>query len=123
MNLLFSVNMRHCSYIQRENFPFLEDYKCSRSRTTFYYTLGYLIFMEDSPIKFRSSMDPLLQVILFCLFFLCILILINSISLACGIGHWRSTFILVLSIHSYVEIMIHKWFVVLCFRLFGDILH
>ncbi|KAM0944113.1 putative importin-beta domain, armadillo-like helical, exportin [Dioscorea sansibarensis] len=46
----------------RENFPFLEDYKCSRSRTTFYYTLGYLIFMEDSPIKFRSSMDPLLQV-------------------------------------------------------------
>lgn len=46
----------------RENFPFLEEYRCSRSRTTFYYTIGYLIFMEDSPIKFKSSMDPLLQV-------------------------------------------------------------
>lgn len=46
----------------RENFPFLEEYRCSRSRTTFYYTLGYLIFMEDSPVKFKSSMDPLLQV-------------------------------------------------------------
>ncbi|XP_020583415.1 exportin-7-A isoform X4 [Phalaenopsis equestris] len=48
----------------RENFPFLEEYRCSRSRTTFYYTIGYLIFMEDSPIKFKSSMDPLLQVII-----------------------------------------------------------
>ncbi|PKA58500.1 hypothetical protein AXF42_Ash008787 [Apostasia shenzhenica] len=48
----------------RENFPFLEDHRCSRSRTTFYYTVGYLIFMEDSPIKFKSSMQPLLQVIL-----------------------------------------------------------
>eukprot|EP00268_Persea_americana_P030577 TRINITY_DN2959_c0_g1_i3.p1 TRINITY_DN2959_c0_g1~~TRINITY_DN2959_c0_g1_i3.p1 ORF type:complete len:686 (-),score=116.72 TRINITY_DN2959_c0_g1_i3:2124-4181(-) len=46
----------------REHFPFLEEYRCSRSRTTFYYTLGWLIFMEDSPVKFRSSMDPLLQV-------------------------------------------------------------
>ncbi|XP_038977714.1 exportin-7-like isoform X1 [Phoenix dactylifera] len=46
----------------RENFPFLEEYRCSRSRTTFYYTLGYLIFMEDSPVKFKSSMEPLLQV-------------------------------------------------------------
>eukprot|EP00268_Persea_americana_P030579 TRINITY_DN2959_c0_g1_i5.p1 TRINITY_DN2959_c0_g1~~TRINITY_DN2959_c0_g1_i5.p1 ORF type:complete len:1000 (-),score=152.22 TRINITY_DN2959_c0_g1_i5:590-3589(-) len=48
----------------REHFPFLEEYRCSRSRTTFYYTLGWLIFMEDSPVKFRSSMDPLLQVFL-----------------------------------------------------------
>ncbi|XP_073110621.1 uncharacterized protein [Elaeis guineensis] len=46
----------------RENFPFLEEYRCFRSRTTFYYTLGYLIFMEDSPVKFKSSMEPLLQV-------------------------------------------------------------
>ncbi|XP_072984276.1 uncharacterized protein [Typha latifolia] len=46
----------------RENFPFLEEYRCSRSRTTFYYTLGYLIFMEDSPVKFKTSMEPLLQV-------------------------------------------------------------
>ncbi|KAK3034697.1 hypothetical protein RJ639_032458 [Escallonia herrerae] len=46
----------------REHFPFLEEYRCSRSRTTFYYTLGWLIFMEDSPVAFKSSMDPLLQV-------------------------------------------------------------
>ncbi|KAJ0044908.1 hypothetical protein Pint_05676 [Pistacia integerrima] len=46
----------------REHFPFLEQYRCSRSRTTFYYTIGWLIFMEDSPVKFKSSMDPLLQV-------------------------------------------------------------
>ncbi|PIA44208.1 hypothetical protein AQUCO_01700074v1 [Aquilegia coerulea] len=46
----------------REHFPFLEEHRCSRSRTTFYYTIGWLIFMEDSPVKFRSSMDPLSQV-------------------------------------------------------------
>ncbi|XP_068659491.1 uncharacterized protein [Aristolochia californica] len=46
----------------REHFPFLEEHRCSRSRTTFYYTIGWLIFMEDSPVKFKSSMDPLLQV-------------------------------------------------------------
>ncbi|XP_077248975.1 ARM repeat superfamily protein isoform X2 [Tasmannia lanceolata] len=45
----------------REHFPFLEEYRCSRSRTTFYYTIGLLIFMEDSPVKFKSSMDPLSQ--------------------------------------------------------------
>ncbi|XP_021628258.1 exportin-7 isoform X4 [Manihot esculenta] len=46
----------------REHFPFLEEYRCSRSRTTFYYTIGWLIFMEDSPVKFKSSMEPLSQV-------------------------------------------------------------
>ncbi|XP_022131541.1 exportin-7 isoform X1 [Momordica charantia] len=46
----------------REQFPFLEEYRCSRSRTTFYYTIGWLIFMEESPVKFKSSMEPLLQV-------------------------------------------------------------
>ncbi|KAJ4968827.1 hypothetical protein NE237_015528 [Protea cynaroides] len=46
----------------REHFPFLEQPRCSRSRTTFYYAIGWLIFMEESPVKFRSSMDPLLQV-------------------------------------------------------------
>ncbi|CAM8961063.1 unnamed protein product [Rhodiola kirilowii] len=46
----------------REQFPFLEEYRCSRSRTTFYYIIGWLIFMEDSPVKFKSSMDPLLNV-------------------------------------------------------------
>ncbi|GKV39690.1 hypothetical protein SLEP1_g47423 [Rubroshorea leprosula] len=48
----------------REHFCFLEEDRCSRSRTTFYYTIGWLIFMEDSPLKFRSSMQPLLQVFL-----------------------------------------------------------
>ncbi|XP_022765661.1 exportin-7-like isoform X4 [Durio zibethinus] len=48
----------------KEHFPFLEEYRCSRSRTTFYYTIGLLIFMEDSPVKFKSSMEPLLQVFL-----------------------------------------------------------
>ncbi|XP_018511240.1 exportin-7-B isoform X2 [Brassica rapa] len=46
----------------REQFPFLEEYRCSRSRTTFYYTIGWLIFMEDSSIKFKTSMEPLMQV-------------------------------------------------------------
>ncbi|XP_071724978.1 uncharacterized protein [Rutidosis leptorrhynchoides] len=46
----------------REHFPFLEEYRCSRSRTTFYYIIGWLIFMEDSSVKFKSSMEPLLQV-------------------------------------------------------------
>ncbi|KAE9603461.1 hypothetical protein Lalb_Chr11g0061181 [Lupinus albus] len=48
----------------REHFPFLEAKRCSRSRTTFYYTIGWLIFMEDSTVKFKSSMDPLQQVFL-----------------------------------------------------------
>jgi exportin-7 len=47
----------------REHFPFLEEYRCSRSRTTFYYIIGWLIFMEDSSVKFKSSMEPLLQVL------------------------------------------------------------
>ncbi|XP_074310718.1 uncharacterized protein LOC141646709 [Silene latifolia] len=45
----------------RDHFPFLEERRCSRSRTTFYYTIGCLIFMEDSPVKFKSSMEPLLK--------------------------------------------------------------
>ncbi|GAA0181833.1 transporter [Lithospermum erythrorhizon] len=45
-----------------EHFPFLKEYRCSRSRTTFYYTIGCLIFMEDSAVMFKSSMDSLSQV-------------------------------------------------------------
>ncbi|KAL9265012.1 Exportin-7-B-like protein [Drosera capensis] len=48
----------------REHFPFLEDHRCSCNRTTFYYTLGWLIFVEDSPIKFNSAMEPLAKVFL-----------------------------------------------------------
>ncbi|XP_071721383.1 uncharacterized protein [Rutidosis leptorrhynchoides] len=46
----------------RERFPFLHEYRGSRNRTKFYFTIGWLIFMEDSPVKFNSAMDPLLQV-------------------------------------------------------------
>ncbi|KAL2536815.1 ARM repeat superfamily protein [Forsythia ovata] len=46
----------------REHFPFLEEYSCSKSRTTFYYTIGWLIFMDDSPVLFKSSMAPLQKV-------------------------------------------------------------
>ncbi|XP_062227825.1 uncharacterized protein LOC133926086 isoform X3 [Phragmites australis] len=45
-----------------ENFPFLAEYRCFRSRTTFYYILGSLVFMEESPVKFRTFMEPLQQV-------------------------------------------------------------
>ncbi|GMH18647.1 hypothetical protein Nepgr_020488 [Nepenthes gracilis] len=47
----------------REHFPFLEDYSSSHKRTTFYYTIGSLIFLEDSAIKFKSSMEPFSQVL------------------------------------------------------------
>ncbi|KAL5067134.1 hypothetical protein RYX36_018021 [Vicia faba] len=46
----------------REQFPFLENWECFRSRTTLYYTFGMLVFMEDSKLKFKSSMEPFLQV-------------------------------------------------------------
>ncbi|GAB4836168.1 hypothetical protein Ancab_001081 [Ancistrocladus abbreviatus] len=46
----------------RDHFPFLEERRCSRSRTTFYYTLGWLIFMEESPVKFKSSMEPVSKI-------------------------------------------------------------
>ncbi|KAJ0266295.1 ARM repeat superfamily protein [Hirschfeldia incana] len=46
----------------REQFPFLEKHRCSRIRTTFYYTIGWLIFMEDTRINFKTSMEPLAQV-------------------------------------------------------------
>lgn len=46
----------------KEQFPFLEEYRCSRSRTTFYYTIGWLIFLEDNPMLFKSSMDSLHKV-------------------------------------------------------------
>ena len=61
--ILIVVALSPHFWFQREHFPFLEEYRCSRSRTTFYYTIGWLIFMEDSPVKFKSSMDPLLQVL------------------------------------------------------------
>ncbi|XAR48327.1 hypothetical protein NMG60_11031103 [Bertholletia excelsa] len=52
------------SHHNRANFNFMENYSCSRCRTAFYYAIGSLIFMEDNLLKFKSSMDPLLQVFL-----------------------------------------------------------
>ncbi|XP_056691120.1 uncharacterized protein [Spinacia oleracea] len=45
----------------REHFLFLKDYSCRR-RTTFYYTIGSLLFVEDSIAKFKQAMDPFQQV-------------------------------------------------------------
>ncbi|XP_028183221.1 exportin-7-A-like isoform X2 [Glycine soja] len=46
----------------RDQFPFIENWECFRSRTTLYYTIGMLIFLEDSLLKFKSAMEPFLQV-------------------------------------------------------------
>ncbi|XP_024031073.1 exportin-7 [Morus notabilis] len=50
------------SHHNKKHFPFLDEQTCFRSRTTYYYTIGSLIFMEDSLLKFKSSMEPLMQV-------------------------------------------------------------
>ncbi|GAQ78625.1 Nuclear transport receptor RanBP16 [Klebsormidium nitens] len=42
----------------RDAFPFLDQYSSSRNRTMFYYTLGRLLFMEDSPAKFKAFIAP-----------------------------------------------------------------
>ncbi|XP_020224285.1 exportin-7-A [Cajanus cajan] len=47
----------------RDQFPFIENWECFRSRTTLYYTIGILIFLEDSLLKFKSAMEPFLQVL------------------------------------------------------------
>uniref|UniRef100_A0A0E0C0Q9 Exportin-7/Ran-binding protein 17 TPR repeats domain-containing protein n=1 Tax=Oryza meridionalis TaxID=40149 RepID=A0A0E0C0Q9_9ORYZ len=60
--LLLKLESTKFIIANRDSFPFLEEYRCARSRTTFYYILGCLVFMEDTPVKFRSFMEPLLQV-------------------------------------------------------------
>eukprot|EP00271_Cylindrocystis_brebissonii_P005659 TRINITY_DN17835_c0_g2_i1.p1 TRINITY_DN17835_c0_g2~~TRINITY_DN17835_c0_g2_i1.p1 ORF type:complete len:1060 (+),score=142.88 TRINITY_DN17835_c0_g2_i1:716-3895(+) len=47
----------------REHFPFLDEYSSSRNRTIFYFTLGRLLFMEDSSTKFKAFIAPLQQVL------------------------------------------------------------
>ena len=44
-------------------FPFLTDPSNLRNRTTFYHTLARLLFMEDTPAKFKSFVAPLQQVL------------------------------------------------------------
>ena len=45
-----------------EHFAFLDDAANSRSRTTFYFTLARLLFVEDTPAKFKAFVAPLQQV-------------------------------------------------------------
>ena len=46
----------------REYFPFLDEYSNSRNRTIFYFTIGRLLFMEDSSAKFKAFIASLQQV-------------------------------------------------------------
>ncbi|CAM6032695.1 unnamed protein product [Sphagnum compactum] len=46
----------------REHFTFLDEFKNSRNRTIFYFTLGRLLFMEDSSAKFKAFIASLQQV-------------------------------------------------------------
>ena len=46
-----------------ENFAFLDDPANSRNRSTFYYILARLLFMEDTPSKFKTFVAPLQQVL------------------------------------------------------------
>ncbi|EFJ32102.1 hypothetical protein SELMODRAFT_87550 [Selaginella moellendorffii] len=48
----------------REHFSFLDEPSNSRHRTTFYFTIGRLVFMEDSVSRFRTAIAPLQQVFL-----------------------------------------------------------
>lgn len=42
-------------------FPFLDDPANSRNRSTFHYILARLLFMEDTPAKFKAFVAPLQQ--------------------------------------------------------------
>jgi hypothetical protein len=44
-----------------EHFAFLDEPGNSRARTAFYATLARLLFMEDTPAKFKSFVAPLQQ--------------------------------------------------------------
>lgn len=46
-----------------ENFPFLNSPANGRNRTTFYFTLTKLLFVEDSPQQFKVFVTPQQQVL------------------------------------------------------------
>lgn len=46
-----------------EHFPFLSNPANGRNRTTFYFTLTKLLFMDDSPQQFKAFVAPLQQVL------------------------------------------------------------
>ena len=45
-----------------DNFSFLDEPCNSRARSLFYHTLARLLFMEDTPAKFKTFVAPLQQV-------------------------------------------------------------
>lgn len=45
-----------------EHFPFLSEPSSTRNRTIFYFTLTRLLFMEDSPHKFKAFVAPMQMV-------------------------------------------------------------
>uniref|UniRef100_A0A061RU54 Ran-binding protein n=1 Tax=Tetraselmis sp. GSL018 TaxID=582737 RepID=A0A061RU54_9CHLO len=47
----------------REHFAFLDEPANARNRTTFYYTLARMLFMEDTPSKFKAFIEPIQQVL------------------------------------------------------------
>ena len=47
----------------QEHFDFLDKPANGQHRTTFYCTLARLLFMDDSPQRFRSFVAPLQQVL------------------------------------------------------------
>ncbi|CAL8462392.1 g1925 [Coccomyxa elongata] len=47
-----------------EHFAFMDDPANSRSRSSFYCTLAKLLFMEDTPAKWKSFVAPLQQVLM-----------------------------------------------------------
>ena len=53
----------HLPCLPADYFPFLTDPSNLRNRTTFYHTLARLLFMEDTPAKFKSFVAPLQQVL------------------------------------------------------------
>ena len=48
--------------VVQEHFDFLDRPANGQHRTTFYSTLARLLFMDDSPQRFRSFVAPLQQV-------------------------------------------------------------
>lgn len=61
---LETINYMLANHTQ-DKFPFLGEYANSRNRSIFYYTLGRLLFMEDSAAKFKVFMEPIGQLCTF----------------------------------------------------------
>lgn len=63
--LLLKIDVIHMMLVNhtQEHFPFLNNTGNTRNRTTFYYTLGRLLFMEDSNVKFNQFVEPFTQLL------------------------------------------------------------